>query len=329
VLDKGADPRMQAALLKALGLGAVAPAEAAAILADARKNLAGAADPSVFVSADALVFPPNAAPGKLAQDGLTAEGVKIFAADVSKPDGAKMVDDWVNDNTKGVIPEILGKPLDRPSFIALNALHFKAKWKEPFDPKQTAEAPFVGSDGKSQPTMLMHLPEAARAFRTEKGFVGVDLPFDGERYSLVVVTSTDKPKALKDFAPVKGWLSGAGFAAHKGDLALPKFSLETSTDLLPLVKDDLKDGLKSPTALAEFGSSATIQGILQRTKIDVFEEGAEAAAATAVVVGRALEVDDAVHMVVDKPYIFALRDRQSGFILAAGYVAKAPKGKGA
>ena len=141
--------------------------------------------------------------------------------------------------------------------------------------------------------MLMHLPEAARAFRTEKGFVGVDLPFDGERYSLIVVTSTDKPKALKDFAPVKGWLSGAGFAAHKGDLALPKFSLETSTDLLPLVKDDLKDGLKSPTALAEFGSAATIQGILQRTKIDVFEEGAEAAAATAVVVGRALEVDDA------------------------------------
>ena len=158
---------------------------------------------------------------------------------------------------------------------------------------------------------------------------GVDLPFDGERYSLVVVTSTDKPKALKDFAPVKGWLTGAGFAAHKGDLALPKFSLETSTDLFPLVREDLKDGLKSPTALAEFGSAATIQGILQRTTIDVFEEGAEAAAATAVVVGRSLEVDDTLHMVVDKPYVFALRDRQSGFILAAGYVAKAPKGKGA
>jgi len=78
-----------------------------------------------------------------------------IAADVSKPEGAKMVDDWVNDNTKGVIPEILGKPLDRPSFIALNALHFKAKWKEPFDPKQTAEAPFVGSCTRSEPTMLV------------------------------------------------------------------------------------------------------------------------------------------------------------------------------
>ena len=83
---------MQAALLKALGLGALPAAEAAAILADARKNLAAAADPTVFVSADALVFPPNAAPGKLAQDGLTAEGVQVFAADVSTPDGAKAVD---------------------------------------------------------------------------------------------------------------------------------------------------------------------------------------------------------------------------------------------
>ena len=63
--------------------------------------------------------------------------------------------------------------------------------------------------------------------------------------------------------------------------------------------------------------------------IDADEEGAEAAAATAVIVGRSLEIDDAYHMVVDKPFLFALRDRQSGLILVAGYVGHAPKGKAA
>ncbi len=206
----------------------------------------------------------------------------------------------------------------------MNALRFKGKWKEPFDPKGTAEAPFVGVDGKALPAMLMRLPEAERAFRAEKGFIGVDLPFAGDRYSLTIVTSTDQPRALKEFAPVKSWLSGAGFAPRRGDLALPRFSLETQSDLMPSLRSALEDGLKSPTAFSGFGAGAKIDGILQRAKIEVDEQGATAAAATAVFVARALAVDDALHMVVDKPYLFALRDRQSGFILIAGYVAKAP-----
>ena len=71
------------------------------------------------------------------------------------------------------------------------------------------------------------------------------------------------------------------------------------------------------------------QPIFSGHPIEVDEQGATAAAATGVFAARALAVDDALHMVVDKPYLFAPRDRQSGFILIAGYVAKAPKGTGA
>ena len=122
-------------------------------------------------------------------------------------------------------------------------------------------------------------------------------------------------------------MSGDGFASRDGDLALPRFSVQGKADLLPTLRPDLADGLKSPTALAALGSQMSIDAILQIAKIDVDEQGAEAAAATAIVM-RALAMPprNPLHVVVDKPYLFALRDNQSGLILIAGYVAKAPKG---
>jgi serpin B len=314
---------MKAAMFKAVGFDAP-PEQAEALLTTARKALA-AADPAVFVSADRLVFPPGAQPAERIVADLDKLGASHVVVDVSTPDGAKAVDAWVNDVTKGLIPQILGKPLDRPEFVALNALRFKGKWREPFDPKATAEALFTGVDGKAAPAMLMRLPVAERDFRAERGFIGVDLPFAGDRYSMTIVTSTDKPKALMDFAPVKDWLSGADFEPRRGDVALPRYSLETQSDLMPSLRADLEDGLKSPTAFSAFGAGVTIEGILQRAKIEVDEQGATAAAATGVFAARALVDDDVLHMVVDKPYLFALRDRQSGFILIVGYVAKAPK----
>ena len=327
VLTLGADTQMQAALLKALELGdRIAPDRAAALLEQARKT-GSEADAGVFVSADQLVIPPHPAPSAILQAGLEKLGVSYRITDTSKAEDVKAIDAWVAEKTRGEIPQILGKPLESAAFVALNALYFKAKWQEPFDPQATVSAPFHAVDGSAEPAMLMRLAEGERAYRADKSFIGVDLPFAGERFSLTVVTSNDgKRRKLKDFEPATAWLSGDGFAPRKGDLALPRFSLEGAGDLLPALSKDLAEAAKSPTALSGFGPNAKVEGILQRTKIEVDEEGATAAAATAVVVARAMVADEALHMIVDKPYLFALRDRQSGLILLAGYVGKALRG---
>ena len=328
VLSLGADGPMKSAILKALDLRAADAAHAEEVLASARDLLAKGA-PSLLQSADYVVFAPGDKPWKWTSDFLKREGVENSVMDLSQAEAVKTLDGWVASKTGGLIPELIGKPLDRPAFVILNALHFKARWKEPFDPAATSQAPFQDGERGADKVMLMKLPASTRAYRLEKGFVGVELPFSDERFALVVVTSTDKPKLLKDFASVAGWLSASGFAPTQGDLALPRFSVEGGGDLAPALKNDLAPGLASPTALAGFGAGSKIQGVLQRAKIEANEEGAEAAAATAVIVGRSLTVDDkVVHMIVDKPFLFALRDRKSGLILAAGYVGKAPKAKG-
>jgi len=281
----------------------------------------------VFTSFDQLVIPPHPSPSAILQAGLEKLGVSYRIADTSKAEDVNAIDAWIAEKTRGEIPRILGKPLQSASFVALNALYFKAKWQEPFDPQATVSAPFHAVDGSAERAMLMRLAERERTYRADKSFIGVDLPFAGERFSLTVVTSNDnKPRKLADFEPAKAWLSGDGFAPRRGDLALPRFSLESENDLLPALSKDLAEAAKTPTALLGFGPNAKIEGILQRTKIEVDEEGATAAAATAVVVARSMVADDALHMIVDKPYLFALRDRQSGLILVAGYVGKAPNG---
>jgi len=325
-LDLAADARMKNAIFKTLGFQEPTPGDAEKQLFAARKTLADA-DPAVFVSADRLVFPPQTPPSAGFLADLDRHGVSHVAADTSKPEAIRAIDGWVNEITKGKIPQILGAPTPHPSFVSLNALYFKGKWDKPFDLKATAEAAFHTVDGAAAPVKLMHLPISRRQYRAEGEFVGVDLPFAGERYSLTVVTSTDKPRALAEFGAAASWLSGDGFASRDGDLALPRFSVQGKADLLPTLRPDLADGLKSPTALAALGSQMSIDAILQIAKIDIDEQGAEAAAATAIVM-RALAMPprNPLHVVVDKPYLFALRDNQSGLILIAGYVAKAPKG---
>jgi len=329
VLSDGADAKMKNAIVKAMGFESSDAKLGLAALSAARQN-ATTADAAVFVSKDLIVFAPTAQPSPIFLAGLGALNVQYYVDDLSKIEAVKKIDGWVNDTTKGAIPEILGQPLEKADLVALNALHFKAKWATTFDPKSTVETPFTSADKKSDKVMMMRLPEAQQSFRQEKDLIAVDLPFAGDRFSLIVVTSTKAPKTAKEFSEAAMWLSGEGFGLHKGDISLPRFSLQASSSLLPtLEKAGLGDGLKSPTALAAFGAGAKLTQVAQRAMIDVDEEGAEAAAATAVIVGRSLEIDDAYHMVVDKPFLFALRDRQSGLILVAGYVGHAPKGKAA
>lgn len=329
LISIGADARMKAAIAKVLGFAPENPGAGLAALAHVRETLGQGGN--AFAFADKIVFAPSNVPNRYMQAGLDKYGIPYEIVDLSTPEGAKKIDDWVKTITKGAIPDLLGGPVPNASFAALNALHFKSRWKTRFDPKQTGPAPFTGVDDKSAEVQMMHLAKATRAFRQEKvgkrNFVAIDLPFADERFSLVVATTTGKPATARDFAPVAAWLSGAGFAPHEGDLALPRFAASGREDLMKTLDGlGLHKARRSATALAGFGPGVELTQVIQRAMIEVDEEGAEAAAATAVVTTRMILTDDAIHMVVDKPFIYALRDRTTGLILVAGYVGAAPKG---
>jgi serine protease inhibitor len=330
IVSLGADHAMKAAIARALGFTPEQADAGLAALADVRGALAEAGD--TFQSASRIVFSPSNPPTPIMRAGLENLGIDYSIADLSDPEAAAKIDAWIKEVTKGAIPEILGGPVAKSSLVALSAFHFKSRWKSPFDCALTAPAVFVGVDRKSGEVAMMRLGRGLHAFRQERkgerSFVAIDLPFAGKRFSLVVVTTADKAAAAKEFAPVTAWLTGTGFTAQAGDLAMPRFSASGREDLMPVLDAlGLDKARRAATALQGFALGAMPSEVVQRAMIEIDEQGAEAAAATAVMSSRALGADEAIRMVVDKPFVYALRDKVTGLILAAGYVGQPPKGK--
>ena len=132
-----------------------------------------------------------------------------------------------------------------------------------------------------------------------------------------------KPARTREFARVGSWLGGDGFAECEGELALPRFSLSRSAELIGALDAlGLRRARTSPTALHGLSPMPqVITRVVQKTELRVDEAGTEAAAATAVETMRSMPVEY-VKMIVDKPFLFALRDQKTGLILLMGHVEK-------
>ena len=322
LLDLGANPEMRLALLKTLAFEQASNGESAsklaALRASAKSVQGGAGGP--LKSANAIVFDRKAAPYPKIIPELTEAGAQVSVEALDDPATIERVNVWVKEQTAGLIPSIIDKAPREGGLVALNALHFKERWKEAFDPGLTRTARFYGMAGNGTEVPMMQR-EGKLSFREDDAFVAVELPYAADRFRLVVITTRDKPARAAAFRPVADWLTGDGFEQRPGELALPRFALASSADLLHALDDlGLHPARVSPAALGGLSPAPmSIAQVLQRTEIRVDEAGTEAAAASAVMTTRAVATDF-VKMTVDKPFMFALRDAQSGLVLLTGYV---------
>jgi serpin B len=331
-IDIVADKSLRAGLAKSLGFeGSGSEAALAAIRAAAKRLSDDTSSDNPLAFANAMFVDPGLQPREAGLEKLKAAGGEAFVLKLTDDAGIAGVNAWVAKRTRSLIPSILDKPLERAGFVALNALYFKDRWKFAFDPQQTRPSPFhlVGGDPVDLPTM--HLGEQRLQFRRDDRFIAVELPYTSDRFALVVATTKDKPATVAEFAPIAGWLAGPGtgqvYKELPGLVSMPKFAVNSRAELLSALDAmGLDPARKSDTAFEGLTPIATdIVQILQRSVIRLDEEGTEAAAATAVVgLARGARPDptDRVRMVVDKPFMFALRDRETGIILLTGYVGR-------
>lgn len=325
LLDIGASPKLRTALVKTLRLGGKA-GDLSKLRPALAPLIAGGKEGSPLSGIGAVYFDQGTAPrpaalAKLKQAGATAE-----VADFASPATLEAINALVKERTQGLIPTLIDAPLRKGGLVVLNALHFKDEWRMAFDPAQTSEADFLRAGGEGAKVTMMHSGPAPRLARQDGRFVGVVLPYRTKGYSLIAVTTTDKPADLAEFAEVVGWLAGEGFAETKVSVALPRLAIKAGGNL----RDSL-DGLgldpaaKAPDALQQFSAKPqTIDEIIQKVAITIDEKGTEAAAATAIT-SRGLSDEEYVTFAANKPFLFALRDEASGQTLMAGYVGDASK----
>jgi serine protease inhibitor len=272
-------------------------------------------------SANAILFDRDSNPHPAALDALMQSGVRASVEDFVKPETLTAINQWVSEQTKGKIPTILDRMPSETGLVALNALYFKDRWKQPFEASETKSAPFHLVGGKAVDVPLMRASDRTYRYRQDARFVAVELPYASEGYSLVLVSTHQDPAAADEFAPVTRWLTGKDFASAPGEVALPKFDASASLDLMPSLK---ALGLRPPTTLPGFSrGQLRLAKAQQRVELSIDEEGTEAAAATAVTATRSFE-GQFIKFTADKPFMFALRD-ESGLIVLAGYIGNPRK----
>jgi len=254
-------------------------------------------------------------------------GAEIRSMDFSAPDAAGIINGWVRDNTRGRITEIVTAPIDPLTVMFLiNAVYFKGSWTYRFDPDRTHAAPFTRIDGTQRSVPLMsHGEEVPVRVHWGSGFSVVDLPYGGGAYAMTIVL----PESPGDVVPLARTLTqnewDAWIAAMDSTslwVSLPKWTLEQEYTLNEVLKA-LGMAVAFEPLDADFSNmipdyEAFISRVKHKTFIQVDEEGTEAAAVTSVEVGVTSAPPS---ITVDRPFLFAIRERLSGTILFIGKMA--------
>lgn len=328
LLDLGASDKMRAALHRSLGFDGLSGRTPAGELWHLRLSIARvlgkAAADSPLALANMLVFDPASKPFPPALSRLSASGASILVESLEDPKTVDLINRFVNDRTKGLISAMLSKCPGDTGLVAINALYFKDRWQMPFNPARTGAASFKKADGSSIDIPMMHSSRGPYFFRQNREFVAVDLSYATDDYKLVIVTTKYAPRQFQAFSPVLDWLGGQGFERASGNVAVPKFSSSGTADLLASFDSlGLKVALTEPSALGGLSAEALkIAGIVQKTVWHLNEEGTVAAAATGVVAELVGAQQDYMNLIVDKPFVFALRDQTTGLVLVTGYIGE-------
>ena len=240
---------------------------------------------------------------------------------------ADIINDWVSENTKDKIKEIVEKPINPLTIMfIINAIYFKGTWTYEFDEEYTTDDKFYLSDGSQITCEMMHQKCDLGYFENDD-FQVVDLPYGDEQYSMTVFL----PKPGRDIDSLitditdENWNRWLSFlSTQEVNLYLPKFKLEyykkLNYDLQALGMTDAF-GNADFTRITKDGE-IYISDVKHKSFIDVNEEGTEAAAVT-VIEFRVESVEDSpTVMRIDRPFLFAIRENSSGTILFIGKIVE-------
>jgi serpin B len=235
------------------------------------------------------------------------------------------INNWVSQKTEGKIKDLIPQgAIDESTRLVLtNAIYFNAAWLNPFSESSTQDGIFHLVDGSDVTTPMMRQTNFF-GYNKGEGYQAIELPYDGRELSMVVlIPDTSR---FEDFERrinteyvnnIIGSLTSKPVA-----LTMPKFKFESSFRL-----NDVLSALGMPAAFSgtvDFSGitgtrELSISGIIHKAFVSVNEAGTEAAAATMVAMATS-EPNDLVRFTIDHPFIFLIRDIETGAVLFVGRV---------
>jgi serpin B len=236
------------------------------------------------------------------------------------------INQWVSDQTEGKIEDLIPQGLinQLTRLVLTNAVYFNAAWEHQFQESATSDGPFHLLDGDDVTIPMMHQTESF-GYAEGDGYQAIELPYDGRELSMVILLPEEE-----------------GFDAFENKLDVEFIdtvidNLELQQVALTMPKYEYQSDFSLKDALTTLGMGVAftmdadlsgmngnhdlfIQDVVHKAFVAVDESGTEAAAATAVVVQLKLAPMESVTMTIDRPFVFFIRDIQTGSIIFIGRV---------
>jgi serpin B len=264
-------------------------------------------------------------------------GAEVAALDLSSQSAVERINAWASANTRGMITGIISRPLPREAALLLtNAIYFKGRWDVAFEPEATTPHPFRREDGTSV-TQPMMARRGDFGYYAGDGFRLARLPYRGGELSMYIVLPDSNQKldtidTRLGAEQFRAAVAAASTTTRDLVLLLPRFKLECTASLTKPIEALGAANAFDPNR-ADFTRLIVPRGdeprrtwlgnALQRSFIEVNEEGTEAAAVTGVVVMTVTGISSSrpEQFTVDRPFLFAIRHDPTGALLFVGQIA--------
>lgn len=259
-----------------------------------------------------------------------AYGAAATPVDYREPEAARrIINGWVAEKTDEKIQDLIPKGvLDALTRLVLtNAVFFKGNWAQQFDSARTESAPFRVGPGESVGVAMMH-QTATFPYNETHSLQILALPFVGDDLALTVVLPRE-PELLPELEQALSPALLASWREHlyprEIDLYLPRFRASSNFRLDAALKalgmtdlfDDRRVDLSGMDGIPRW---LYVAAVFHQAWMEANEEGAEAAAATAVVVKMRSIPPPPVLFRADHPFLILLQEKQSGSLLFLGRV---------
>jgi serpin B len=250
---------------------------------------------------------------------------EISGLDFSVPSALETINGWASDNTNGKIPKVLNEINPMAVMFLMNALYFKGTWTYQFKPENTGDGTFYLEDGSGITVDMMSEKIGVKSYYNTN-YQAIELPYGSKNFAMIIILpDISLGQYLEEFGPddweaITSTIDSAVVLEEK-DIFLPKFKFEYEKKLNEQLKalgmtDAFIENIADLSGISD--SQLYVDFVKQNTFIELNEEGTEAATVTTI----GINYTSVNEFIVNKPFIFAIRERTTNTLLFIGKVEK-------
>jgi len=244
-------------------------------------------------------------------------------------ESAETINTWVANKTNDLITDFIspGSLTSDTRMMLLNAVYFKANWQLPFQPADTTRSTFfVSTDSSVEADMMFLDNEIFYGQDKQLQSQVISLQYEDPNFTMIIILPDSKASMEslsenlkeKNFTQIHNSLNSRDVL-----LKMPKFKLGFKTQLVSAFKalgvadifDEASADLSDIT-----DESLFVSDILHEAKIEVNEEGSEAAAVTGIQLDTRAGGSGPLSLKIDRPFMFVIQDLKNNIPLFMGKI---------